>query len=327
MARIFVTHKLVGMDLAKAFANYDLDVWPKRDISRKDLLEKVRGVSAIISMLTERIDAEVMDRAGMSLRVVGNYAVGFDNVDIGAATSRGVVVVNTPGVLVEAVAEHVMALTLAVARRLVEGDRLVRSGKYKGWEPDLLVGMGIRGKTMGIIGLGRIGKWTARLAMGLGMKVIYYCRNRDEECEYELGVKYVGFNNLLQHSDVISLSVPLTDETRKMVGEEQLRLMKPSAIVINTSRGGVLDEDALVRALSHGKLAGAGLDVYENETEVGVKLRSIPNVVLTPHIASATMEARVQMSQLVVDGVKKVLAGKCPENIVNSDVWQKLSRK
>lgn len=325
--KIFVTHKLPGKYLEQLKGKYQVKVWNERDIGREDLLKQVRDSEVIISMLTEKIDREVMEVASTSLRVIGNYAVGFDNVDVGEATKRGICVLNTPGVLTEAVAEHVIALSLSLSRRIVEGDRFVREGRYKGWEPDLLIGVGLRGKTMGVVGLGRIGRWVGRLAVGMGMKVVYYSHDRDEEYEMESGAVYRSLNQLLGIADVVSLNVPLTEETQKMIGREQFKLMKRSAILINTARGRVVDEAALIEALEKKLIAGAGLDVFEDEERVSLKLRRLPNVVLTPHIASATIEVRLLMAEILIRGIKDVLSGKCPENIVNKEVWDRRKLK
>lgn len=319
-----MTHRLPGKFTERLAEDYEVEVWPEKDISREKLLERVRGVSGIISLLTEKIDGEVMDAAGKQLKVVSNYAVGFDNIDVEAATSRGVCITNTPGVLTESVAEHVIGLMICLLKRIVEGDRFVRSGKYHGWEPELLVGTGVREKVMGIVGLGRIGRWTARMASALGMKVIYFNRHRDEEFEEEYGVAYHTLDQLLDQSDVVSLSVPLTDETRHMIDEEQLKRMKKTAILINTARGPVVNEQALIRALSEKWIAGVGLDVYENEESVPEVLRTLPNTVLTPHTASATIEARMAMARLVVENMMDAMAGRQPSCLVNVDVWGKI---
>jgi len=318
--RIFVTHKLPGKYLDELKPAYDVEVWPGRDISRKSLLLKVKGVLGIVCLLTERIDKQVMDAAGNNLKVISNYAVGFDNIDIAEASKRGIVVTNTPGVLTEAVAEHVIALMLALARRLVEGDKFVRSGKYHGWEPDLLIGTGIRSKSIGVVGLGRIGQWVARLASGLGMEVMYYSRSKNEEFELECGVTYMDLAKLLSSCDVVSINVPLTDETFHLIGENEFAKMKKTAILINTARGAVVDEKAMIEALKHKNIAGAGLDVFENEREVNLKLRQLDNVILTPHTASATIEARLLMAKLAVKGMAEALAGRKPANIVNEEV-------
>jgi len=260
--------------------------------------------------------------AGNNLKVISNYAVGYDNIDVEAATKRGICVTNTPGVLTESVAEHVIGLAISLLKRISEGDRFVRSGKYHGWEPDLLVGTGLRDKVMGIAGLGRIGRWTARMSIALGMKVIYFNRHRDEEFEEEYGVVYHTLEQLLEQSDVVSLSVPLTEETRHMIGETQLKLMKKTAILINTARGPIVDEEALIKSLNEKWIAGAGLDVFEDESGVPEALRSLPNTVLTPHIASATIEARMAMARLVVENLMDALAGRQPACLVNVSVWE-----
>ena len=317
--RIFVTHVLPGRGLEELKKKYEVEVWPKRDINREDLLKKVKGVIGIVSLLTEKIDKEVMDTAGDGLKVIANYAVGFDNVDVEEANKRGIIVTNTPGVLTESVAEHVIALMMAVSKRMIEGDRFVREGKFKGWEPDLLIGTGIMNKTMGVIGLGGIGRWVARLALGLGMEVIYYSRSRNEEFELANEVEYRSLRGLLKESDVISLNVPLSKETRRMIGREELSLMKKTAILINTARGEIVDEKALIEKLEKRGIGGAGLDVYEDEINIPKRLRELPNVVLTPHTGSATIEARLQMTDLLIKGIKDVLAGRVPKNIVGKE--------
>jgi glyoxylate reductase len=320
--KIFVTHVFLEKYLGRLKDKYEVVVWQKKDISRKDLIEGVKGVTGIISLLTERIDAEVMDSAGPSLKVISNYAVGYDNIDIQEATKRGVCVTNTPGVLTESVAEEVIALTMALLRRVVEGDRFIRSGKYKGWEPDLLLGTGLKNKEIGIVGLGRIGRWTARMAKAMGMKVIYFNRHRDEEFEEEYDVSYHTLEQLLEQSDVVSLSVPLTSETKHLIDKKELKLMKKSAILINTARGEIVNQEVLIEALKEGWIAGAGLDVFEDESNIPQELRSLSNTVLTPHIASATVESRLAMARIVIDNMNDVLEGRCPSCLINSEVWK-----
>lgn len=320
--KIFVTHIYLEKFLERLKEKYEVVVWKDKNITREDLLIGVRGAVGIISLLTEKIDGEVMDSAGTQLRVISNYAVGFDNIEVEAATKRGICVTNTPGVLTESVAEEVIAFVLVLFRRIAEGDRFVRAGKYKGWEPDLLLGTGIKDKTMGIVGLGRIGRWTARMARALGMKVIYFNRHRDEEFEEEYGVTYHSFVQLLEKADAVSLSVPLTDETRHLIGERELKLMKPSAILINTSRGPIVDQEVLIKALKEKWIAGAGLDVFEDESQVPEALRALPNTVLTPHTASATIETRIAMARIVVDNVTDAIEGRQPLCLVNPDVWK-----
>ena len=293
--RVFVTHKLPGKEIDKLKEDFEVDVWSDKDIGRKDLIDKVKGVDGIISLLTEKIDKEVMDAAGENLKVIANYAVGFDNVDCEEADKRKIVVTNTPGVLTESVAEHAIGLMFSVMKRITEGDKFIREGKFAGWEPDLLVGTGVRDKVLGVVGLGRIGRWTVKLANSLGMKVIYHSRTRDEEYEEMEGVVYHSLEQLLEMSDVVSLSVPLHDDTKGMIGKKELKLMKRSAVLINTARGGVVEEKDLIEALKGGVIAGAGLDVFWEESKIPVDLIKLQNVTLTPHIASFTNEIRERM--------------------------------
>jgi glyoxylate reductase len=318
--RVFVTRRIpeAGLDLLRAHADIQLDVWPKdRAPSRRELLREVRGAHAIVSLLTDRIDDEVLAAAGPQLKVVANYAVGYDNVDLAACAARNVIVANTPGALEDSVAEHAIALLLAVARRIPEADQFVRRGKYKGWEPLLLIGTQLAGKTLGIVGLGRIGIAVAeRAARGLRMNVIYNDRQRNEEFERALGAKFVPRDVLFADADAVSLHVPLLPATHHLVNAEALSRMKPSAILINTSRGPVIDEAALVEALRKGTIRGAGIDVYEHEPKLARGLHKLPNVVLTPHTASATMEARDDMARLAARAVMDALDGKRPANEV-----------
>lgn len=319
--KIFVTHVFLGKFLKRLEEKYEVVVWASKDINRKDLLEGVRGSVGIISLLTEKIDAEVMDSAGPQLKAICNYAVGYDNIDVNEATKRGICVTNTPGVLTEAVAEEVIALILNLLRRVTEGDRFVRTGKYKGWEPDLLLGTTLKDKVLGIVGLGRIGRWTARMAGALGMKVIYFNRHRDEEFEEEYKVAHHTFDHLLELADVVSLSVPLTEETKHMMGEREFKLMKKTAVLINTARGAVVDQKALIKALQEHWIAGAGLDVFEDETNVPEELLKLPNTILTPHIASATIEARTMMARIVTDNMDDAISDRQPSCLINPNVW------
>ncbi|MEM4535930.1 MAG: glyoxylate reductase [Nitrososphaerota archaeon] len=289
--------------------------------SREELLKNVLNVDAIYCTLNEKIDREVVD-ASPRLKVVGTMSVGVDHIEVEYATSRGVYVVYTPGVLTETTADLAFALMLATARRVVEGDRMIREGKWKlAWAPTMMLGYDVHGKTLGIIGLGRIGVAVARRAKGFNMKVYYYDVNRRKDIEDELGVQYLELQNLLKISDFISIHVPLTPETRHLIGEKELRTMKPTAIVVNTSRGPVIDEKALVKALREGWIAGAGLDVFEMEPlPPDSPLVDLPNVVLTPHIGSASYDTRNMMAQYAAEGIIKVLKGEEPENLYNRDV-------
>lgn len=304
-------------------AGYDVGVSIfDRPLLQEELLVKVADCDGIISLLTDRIDEDLMDTAGPQLKVIANYAVGFDNIDVRAATHRGIVVTNTSSAEVdEAVAEHTWALILALARRIVEADESVRRGAFRGWEPDIFLGTNVRGKTLGIIGLGKIGTYVARRAKGYNMTVLYNKHSPDPEAEKELGVKFASLDDLLATSDVVTLHVSLTEETRHMINPVTLSKMKKGAFLINTSRGSVVEERALVEALRRGDLAGAALDVFETEPNVHPELIAMPNVITTPHIASATYEARYKMSEQVVTAVLDVFAGKKPQNLVNEEVW------
>jgi lactate dehydrogenase-like 2-hydroxyacid dehydrogenase len=281
--------------------------WPPR---RSELLQGVRGADALVTLLTERVDAELLDAAGESLRIVANCAVGFDNVDVAAAAARGVVVTNTPGVLDEATADCAFGLILATSRRLVEADRFMRAGKDWIWGPQLFVGLDISGQaTLGLVGLGRIGMAVARRARAFNMRLLATgSRARGAEAG-ALSVEPAELDTLLRESDILSLHCPLTPDTRHLIGPDELAAMKSSSILINTARGPIVDEEALVHALSTGVIQGAGLDVYEHEPEPHRGLRELDNVVLLPHIGSAGDATRDAMGQLAVDNVRAVLTG------------------
>ena len=326
MAKIFVTRKIPGEALEKLSASgHEVEISSfDRPIAPEELIEKAKGVDALLTLLTDRIDGDLMDAAGPQLKIVSNYAVGFDNVGVAAATDRGVVVTNTPSDEVnEAVAEHTWALILSLARRIVEADEAVRRGAYKGWEPAIFLGRALLGKTLGIIGLGRIGSMVARRAKGYNMRLVYNKRKPDPEKEKELGVSFASLDALLAASDFVTLHVPLTDETRHMIDKDTLAKMKKGSFLVNTSRGSVVDEHALSDALREGHLSGAALDVYDNEPNINPELIGMENVVLTPHIASATWEAREKMGEQAVMAILDTLEGKKPENLVNEKVWVK----
>jgi glyoxylate reductase len=326
MAKIFVTRKIPGEHLEKLkTAGHEVSVSEfNRPLTGAELVEKVKGADGLLTLLTDRVDGDLMDAAGPQLKVISNYAVGFDNVDIKAATDRGVVVVNTPSEEVnEAVAEHTWALILSLARRVVEADEATRRGGYKGWEPDIFLGVSLIGKTLGIVGLGRIGSMVARRAKGYNMKVLYNKHDPDPEAEKELGVVFTPLDELLAKSDFVSLHVPLTDETRHLINKDTLAKMKKGSFLVNTARGPVVDERDLVEALKAGHLSGAALDVYDNEPNIDPELLLMPNTITTPHIASATWEAREKMGQQAVSAILETLSGKKPQNLVNEEVWEK----
>jgi glyoxylate reductase len=326
MAKIFATRKIPGEALEKlSTSGHDVEISKvDRPLTEEELLEKSKGMDALITLLTDRVDGDFIDAVGPQLKIVSNYAVGFDNINLEEATKRGVVVTNTPSDEVnESVAEHTWALMLALSRRVVEADEAVRRGAYKGWEPDIFLGRDLIGKTLGIIGLGRIGGMVARRAKGFKMTVLYNNRSRDEEAEKELDVEYKKKDELFAISDFVSLHVPLTDETRRLINKKTLAKMKKGAFLINTARGPIVDEHDLVEALRSGHLAGVGLDVYESEPNIDPELIGMENVILTPHIASATWEAREKMGEQAVSAILNTLEGKKPENLVNKEVWEK----
>jgi glyoxylate reductase len=283
----------------------------EQPLSPKDLLARLRGKQGLICQITDRIDDEVLSTPG--LRVVSNVAVGYNNVDVEAARRRGVVVTNTPDVLTETTADFAWALLMAAARRVVEADRYVRSGEWKAWKWDLLWGADVHGKTLGIIGFGRIGRAVARRALGFGMRVLYYDAVRTSaENEREVNATYVDKETLLRDADFVSLHVLLSAETRHLIDERALRSMKKTAILVNAARGPIVDEAALARALSERWIAGAGLDVFEEEPAVHPGLVPLDNVVMAPHIASASYDTRVAMSTLAVKNCLAVLGGQAP---------------
>jgi glyoxylate reductase len=324
--KIFVTRKTPGKALEKLVASEHEVVISEfdRPLKEEELVEKVKNADAILTLLTDRVDEALMDTAGPQLKIISNYAVGFDNVDMKAATDRGIVVTNTPSDEVnEAVAEHTWALILSLARRIVEADEATKRGGFRGWEPGIFLGTGLLGKTLGIIGLGRIGSMVARRAKGYNMTVLYNKRNRDEKAEKELGVAFAELEDLLAKSDFVTLHVPLTEETRHMINKESLAKMKKRSYLINTARGPVVNEKDLAEALRSGQLSGAALDVFDNEPDINPELIGMENIVLTPHIASATWEAREKMGEQAVSAILDTFQGKKPENLVNKEVWEK----
>ena len=298
----------------------EVEYWPQEErISREELFHRITDKQGLVCLLTERVDDALL-RGATKLKIVANVAVGFDNVDVPACTKRGVAVTNTPGVLDESTADFAWALMMAVARRVGEGEALARSGSWKGWDLDQLVGTDVWGKTLGLVGFGRIGRAMARRAGGFKMKVIYTDVQRaSEDVEKELNAEYRDFNTLLAESDFVSLHVPLLPETQGLLEAAKFFRMKPTAFLINTSRGSVVDEAALVHALESKKIAGAALDVYENEPFIHPGLKR-PNVVLTPHIASASLETRTKMAVIAAENVRDFFDGKRPPNVLNPEV-------
>ncbi|WP_182870385.1 2-hydroxyacid dehydrogenase [Rhodopirellula sp. JC639] len=293
----------------------DLD----RALTREELIEGVRDVDGLICVLTDRIDADVLDAAG-NLKVVSNYAVGYNNIDIDAANRRNVAVTNTPGVLTDCTADMAWALLMASARRVTEGDHLVRSGQWTGWDPLQMLGAEVTGATIGMVGFGRIAKAMAKRALAFDMRVRYWNRTRLSAAEErELGVEYRTLDDLLGESDFVSVHVALSDQTKHLIAKPQLERMKSTATLINTARGAVVDEAALVEALREGKIARAGLDVFEHEPKVHPELMQLPNVVLAPHLGSATVQTRTRMGELAIENCLAACRGERPPHLVNPD--------
>ena len=322
--KVFVTQKIPEKGIQLLRKHFLVKVYPKDQIiPRHELLKEVKHCDALLSLLTEKIDEEVL-KANPHLKVVSNYAVGYDNIDLKAATAKGIPVCNTPGVLEDAVAEHTFALLLAITKRIAEADHFVRAGKYKRWEPMLFLGTELEGKTIGIIGLGRIGAGVAeRARKGMKVNVLYHDIKRNKQFEKEYQARFVSISELLRRSDFVSLHVPLLPSTRHLIGKKELALMKKTAYLINTSRGPVIDEKELVKALQKKQIAGAGLDVYEHEPRLTPGLTKLKNVILTPHTASATIEARTAMSELAAQNIIDVLQGRKAKFTVNPEVYEK----
>ncbi len=322
-SKVYVTRQLFdeAIEILERQAVVEIFEGVDNAIPRGLLLSKVSGVDGLLPLLTERIDAEVMD-VGLDLKVISNMAVGFNNIDVDAATDRGIYVTNTPGILTDTTADCAFALLMAAARRIPEADRHMRAKKWvHPWGPKMFIGSDVHGKTLGIVGLGRIGSAVARRAKGFNMRVVYTDPHRHEDLERELGVSFLSLDELLRESDYVSLHVPLTEETHHMIGERELKMMKEGAHIVNTSRGPVVDQDALYRALRDRVIAGAGLDVFEQEPiDPDSPILGLENVVVTPHIASASIDTRTKMAVIAATNLVSVLQGKEPPNLVNPEV-------
>ncbi|MEK7614680.1 MAG: D-glycerate dehydrogenase [Patescibacteria group bacterium] len=323
MKRIFITRKLppVAEELLRD-KGYEVDVSVKNGVLTKDELIsalEAKPYDAVLSLLTDTIDDDVFAAAPQA-KIFANYAVGFNNINLEAAKERGVIVTNTPDVLTDTVAEHTFALMLSLASRIAEGDRFVRAGRFNGWAPFLLLGIDIKGKTLGILGAGRIGSRVAHMAnRGFDMNIIYYDIVRNNVLEENYNAKYCAtVEEVLSQADIVSLHVPLIPYTRHLINKEKLEMMKKTALLVNTSRGPVIDEAALVSALSNGVIAGAAIDVFENEPETSPGLSELENVIVTPHIASATFEARSKMAEVAARNIISVLEGGEPLNPIKS---------
>jgi glyoxylate reductase len=318
--KVFATHSLFDEARSLLEANCEMEYWGKPERpAREEVLQRVRDKEGLICLLTEKINEEFL-RAAPKLRIAANVAVGYDNIDVDACSKRGVVATNTPGVLDETTADFAWTLMMAVARRISEGEQLARSGNWKGWNLDQLCGADVWGKTLGIVGFGRIGRAMARRALGFQMKVIYTDAVRaPEEAGKAVNAKFAEMNALLAESDFVSLHVPLLPETRGLFDASKFHRMKPSAFLINTARGPIVDEAALVAALEAKKIAGAALDVYEQEPFIHPGLKR-PNVVLAPHLASASVETRSKMALIAASNVVALFKGQMPPNLLNPSV-------
>lgn len=319
--RIYVTRNVPegGIEALKS-KGYEVVINPEdRVLTKEELITALKGQNydALFCLLTDKIDGEAMDSFGSQLKVIANMAVGFDNIDVVEAKKRGIMITNTPGVLTDTVAEHTFALMLAIAHRVSEADRFSRAGKYVGWAPMLMLGNDLSSKTLGVVGLGRIGSRVAHHAVkGFDMKVLYNDIKRNEEFEKEFSAVYMSFEDLLKQSDFISIHVPLLDATHHLINAEKLKLMKSTAYLVNTSRGPIIDEAALADALKNNVIRGAALDVFEFEPKITPELLTLDNIILTPHIASATEETRSKMSLLAATNIIEALEGRVPPNIL-----------
>lgn len=321
MKKVFVTRSLPPPGLQMLSERYEVEVNPHDRVLEKDeIISGVKDKDALVCLLTDTIDKDIID-SGVYLKIISNYAVGYNNIDFKYATKKEIVVTNTPGVLSETTADLAFALLAAVARRIPEGDKFMREGKFRGWAPELMLGSDIHGKTLGIVGMGRIGALVAKRAQGFDMEILYHSTSRKPEFESQLGIKFARLDDLLRESDFVSLHVPLTSETTGLIGERELALMKPTAYLINTSRGEVVDERALIAALKERRLGGAGLDVFWGEpANVNPELYSLENTVLIPHIGSASFETRSKMAEMAASAVIDVMEGRKPTHIVNPEV-------
>ena len=321
--KVFVTRQIPenGLDMLKK--ECAVDVWPgELPPTTDELMASVKGVEGILSLLTDKIDTAVMDAAGSGLKVISNYAVGYDNIDIAEATRRGIAVGNTPGVLTEATADHTFALLMAAARRVAEGDRQVRAGKWHTWEPMGLLGADIHGATLGLVGFGRIGQAVAKRAAGFGMRVLFNDPNYQDQNPELVNAISTRLEQLLKESDFVSIHVPLTDQTHRLFNQVTFNKMKPGAILINTARGGVVDHSALYGALINGRLAAAGLDVTEPEPlPMDCPLLTLDNLIITPHIASASRTTRERMAVMATENLLAGLKGEKLPNCVNPQIY------
>ncbi|MEX0685166.1 MAG: D-glycerate dehydrogenase [Balneolales bacterium] len=322
--KVFLTRELPDKVMEKLKIHTDLEMNTEdRVLTKQEIIDGIKGKDALLCLLTDQIDSEIMD-ANLELKIIANYAVGFNNVDIKAANERNIPVSNTPGVLTDTSADLAFALVMSVGRRVVEADKYLRTGKWQGWGPLQFLGQDISGSTLGIIGFGRIGKALAKRGSGFKMDILYWNRTRlPAEEEKELGVTYSSFERVFEKSDFVSVNVTYNNDTHHLVGKSEFELMNKRAYIINTSRGPVINEKELVEALKSGKLSGAGLDVFENEPQIEPELFKMDNVVILPHIASATVATRTRMGMIALENVFAALETKPIPNLVNKSIYAK----
>jgi glyoxylate reductase len=325
--KVFITRLIPERALTMLEPHFQVALNKKqKQLTKREINTQAREVFGLLSLLTDPIDKSVISTA-RNLRIIANFAVGYDNIDVACATERGIIVTNTPGVLTETTAELAWALLFSVSRRIVEADTFAREGLFDGWAPTLLLGYDVAGKTLGIIGAGRIGTAFAMRSRGFAMNILYHDPRKNPMIEKQLGGKKVSLRTLLKRSDFISIHTPLTTKTHHLIGKRELASMKPTAILINTSRGAIVDEKALAHALAKRLIAGAGLDVFEQEPAITKKLLTLTNVVLTPHIGSASIETRERMALMAAQSIIDVWKNRIPKNIVNRDVLKKIHTK
>jgi glyoxylate reductase len=323
---VLVTRRLPQAALDAIAARCEMDLWegPPEAIPRDDLLKRIGGKAGTVTLLTEKVDAEFLDAAGPQLRIVANYAVGFDNIDVEECTRRGVMATNTPEVLTDTTADLAWALLMTAARRIGEGDRFLRGKQGWIWGPEMMLGQDVHHKVLGVVGFGRIGQAVARRASGFGMQVIYFdVFKPPPDVERETGAQFREFDDLLAEADLISIHVALTPETRHLFGAAQFERMKPTAVIVNTSRGPVIDEAALAEALRSGQIFAAGLDVFEKEPEVHPELLELENATVIPHLGSATVETRHAMGMLAAENLIAALEGHRPPTLLNPEAWER----
>lgn len=319
--KIFVTRKIPEKGLELLKKHHEIEVNPyDRVLTKKEIIKGLKGKDGLLCLLTDKIDKEIIE-SEPKLKMIANYAVGYNNIDIQTASKHKIPVSNTPGVLTDTTAEMAWALLFSATRRIVEADKFTRKGNFKGWAPLLMLGQDITGKTLGIIGAGRIGTAMAFKSQGFNMKILYHDQERNKSLESQLDAKKVSIEKLLKQSDFVSIHVPLIKETHHLIGKRELELMKNAAILINTSRGPVIDEKTLVKALKEKWIFAAGLDVYENEPEIESELKYLDNVVIQPHSASATIQTRTKMSIMAAENMISGLKEKIPPNCVNKEIF------